>query len=236
MTSVYLKAGQDLDETVEAQWSSFLRSRRAIWPEELNVLPLIDVSHSMVVGDPSPLSIAISLGMTFSLLNQSPAFKGKFITFHETPQMLVIPNGSLHDQVKYITGTPWGGSTNFQRAFDLILDTATLFEVPPEAMPKIFIVLSDMQFNHADNKTNWESIEEKYEQAGYTRPTIIFWNLNGTIIDYPIPSATVSNCALLSGFSDNIANCILNGTIPNPLEIVYRTLDDPHYSAIQLAH
>lgn len=235
IVSPYLK-GSERDETIEAQWVSFLNDRSAKWPAGVNVLPLIDVSGSMFDGgNPQPVEVAVSLGMLFSLLNSSEHYKGKFITFHTTPQLLSIPRGSLQEQVRYIKGTPWGGSTDFQKVFDLILAIATTFRVPSEEMPQILLVLSDMQFNKADSHTNWTVVERKYAAAGYQRPTIIFWNLNGKSIDYPVPDAKVPNCALLSGFNDSIMYSLLDGTMPNPLEVVYKSLDKDRYDLIQLA-
>lgn len=236
MVATYLRVDSDINETTEAQWKSFLDDRKTKWLSGLNVLPLIDVSSSMFSGgDPSPVNVAVSLGMIFSLMNSEEHFRGKFITFHENPQLLQIPEGSLRDQVSYIKATPWGGSTNIQSAFDLILNCANLYKVPSDAMPKILLILSDMQFNQADNVTNWEAVTAKYEAAGYDRPTIIFWNLNGTTIDYPVPNADVPNCALLSGFNDNIFYSIIDGKLPNPRDIVYNVLDNERYSQIHLA-
>lgn len=236
--SPYIKGGVR-DETIEAQWNAFLADRRTKWPQGVNVLPLVDVSGSMFNNaDPQPGEVAISLGMLFSLLNSCEQYKGKFITFSSTPELLSISSKgtSLYEQVKYVKGTNWEMSTDFQKAFDLILNIATTFCVPPEQMPQILLVLSDMQFNAADNgQTNWQSIEEKYKAAGYRRPTMIFWNLNGKSIDYPVPSATVPNCALLSGFNDAIMYSLIDGTMPNPVEIVHKALDKDRYDVIHLA-
>jgi hypothetical protein len=225
------------DETLEAQWVSFLKDRRSKWPNNLNVLPIIDVSGSMFTAkNPQAVEVAISLGMVFSLLNSSQNYKGKFITFSASPEMLKIPNGSLFEQINFIKTSAWGMNTNFQKVFDLILNTATMFNLSQEQMPQILLVLSDMQFDEADNnKTNWDVIEGKYEIAGYKRPTIVFWNLNGSSNDYPIPNDRVPNCALLSGFNDSIMYSILDGNIPSPIEIVHRTLDNERYACIQLA-
>lgn len=225
------------DETLEAQWVAFLADRRTKWPTGVNILPLIDVSGSMFTGkEPQPVEVAISLGMVVSLLNSSPQYRGKFITFHENPQLLAIQGTSLLDQVNSIKSSTWGGSTNVQSAFDLILNIATTFHVPADQMPRILLILSDMQFDVAHRgNTNWDEIERKYSAAGYQRPTIIFWNLNGNSIDYPAPSASVPNCILLSGFNDAILYSLLEGTLPNPLEIVYAAVDNERYSSIQLA-
>lgn len=232
----YLKSSVR-DETLEAQWKAFVDDRRTKWPAGINVLPLIDVSGSMFTGkDPQAVEVAVGLGMLVSLLNSSPNYRGKFITFDERPQLMSITGNSLQEQVRYMKNSPWGGSTNFQRVFDLILGIATQYQVPAEEMPQILLVLSDMQFDYADrNTTNWEAIESKYTAAGYRRPTIIFWNLNGTSIDYPVPSATTPGCILLSGYNDAILYSLLEGTLPNPVDIVHSALDKDRYANIRLA-
>lgn len=236
----YLKTDRETterNETSEAQWVSFLEDRRSKWPADIDVLPLIDVSGSMFNHNtPQAVEVAVSLGMLFSLLNSSEHYKGKFITFAESPKLLSIQGNSLMEQVNSIKTSKWGGKTDFQAALDLILNIGTTFRVAPKQMPKILLVLSDMQFDTANrSRTNWNEIERKYQVAGYQRPTIIFWNLNGNSVDYPVPNADVPNCALLSGFNDGIMYSLLDGTLPNPREIVYRALDNDRYSIINLA-
>lgn len=225
------------DETAEAQWTAFLADRRTKWPAGLDILPLIDVSGSMQNGkQPPAIDVAVSLGMLVSQLNSSAHYRGKFITFSESPELCAIQGDSLLDQLSSVKSSKWGGSTNLQSAFDLILNIATTFRVPETEMPKILLILSDMQFNEADRtKTNWEVIESKYVAAGYQRPTIIFWNLNGNSVDFPVPSADTPNCILLSGFNDAILYSIMDGKMPNPIDIVHTALDNDRYSPINLA-
>lgn len=234
----YINNGK-LDETLEAQWVSFIKDRKAKWPAGYNVMPLIDVSGSMCMTSltPKPLEVAISLGMLFATLNSTEQYANKFITFHEHPQLLSFPEGSLQSKVNYIKSTPWGGSTNFQSAFDLLLNIATTFKLTQEQLPKILLVLSDMQFNQAGgNRTNWETIEKKYKEAGYVRPIIIFWNLNGSTSDFPVPHDKVENCAMLSGFNDASLNAVFEGKLPTPADIVLKALDNSRYDIIKLAN
>lgn len=229
MVAPYLKS-EPMNQTIEAQWVSFLKDRRERKGEVMfDILPLIDVSGSMFTGSsPQPVEVAISLGLIMATLNTS-TFHNKFITFHETPELITIPEGTLYDQVNYIKNSPWGGSTSFLKTFKLILNEMT------DILPKILLVLSDMQFNQTENnKTNWEVIEQMYAEAGQERPFMIFWNLNGSTIDYPIPDASVPNCILLSGYNDNIMTSILNGTIPSPLDLVYMTLKSHRYERINI--
>ncbi|CAH6418444.1 Domain of unknown function (DUF2828)-containing protein [uncultured virus] len=236
IVSPYIK-GENRDETIEAQWKSFIDNRRTKWPAGINVMPLVDVSGSMFNGaTPAPGEVAVSLGMLFAELNSSPQYKGKFMTFSSTPELLTVKGGSLHEQVNYVKGTHWEMTTDFQKALDLLLTIATTFNIPQADMPQILLVISDMQFNEAQRgQSNWDVLEHKYNEAGYTRPTIIFWNLNGNSMDYPVPNASVPNCALLSGFNDSIMYSILDGVMPNPLAIVHKALDKERYDVIRLA-
>lgn len=239
IVSNYLNCGfVNLDETVEAQWKSFVDGRIDKWPKGVDVMPIVDVSGSMFccTNNVKPIEVAISLGLLFAKLNSSENYKNTFITFSNNPQFVKIVEGSLYDQVMQLKKADWGMSTNFQAVFDLILNVAKTFNLSQENLPKILLVLSDMQFNGADNgKTNWENINRKYQESGYVRPTIIFWNLQGASIDFPIPDANIKDCALLSGFNDSILYKILEGTLPNPLEIVKEVLNDPRYNVIELA-
>lgn len=231
----YLRNGK-MDDTLEAQWKSFVDGRREKWPSNLDVMPLVDVSGSMsTFSSPSPLEVAVSLGLLFSQLNSSPAYQGKFITFHENPEIFALPTGSLCDKVRAMKNSKWGGTTDIQKAFDLILNLAVTLKVPQDNMPKVLLILSDMQFNQADGgKTNFVVMSEKYRSAGYQLPIILYWNLNGNTIDYPVPSADHPGVILLSGYNDSILYPLMDGTLPNPHDIVHKALDAERYHIIQL--
>ncbi len=239
MVKKYLQTSSDqLDPSIEAAWVSFLSDRKQKCESGLNILPLVDVSGSMFDGsDPSPGEVAIALGLLFSELNISSRFHRKFITFESNPQLLSVTGTTLYDQVTYIKNTPWGGSTNVQKAFDLILNMGLMFSVKDQDMPQVLLILSDMQFNQANggNNTNWEEIDRKYKDAGYTRPLIIFWNLNGRSKDFPIAKGDTPGCILLSGYNDSILYGIMDGSLPTPNDIVHKILDDQRYNSIELA-
>lgn len=225
--------GESQDETLEAQWVSFLADRKS--KRSIDILPLVDVSGSMSSGsNPRPIDVAVALGILFSNLNESPAYHRKFITFSSDPKLVSLTGNTLKDQVESTMSASWNFTTNIQAAFDLILNTAKLFDTPAEKMPKILLILSDMQFDQAaeKSKTNWEEIEGKYKDAGYKRPIIVFWNLNGKSDDMPVPNEKVPNCIMLSGYNDTILYNILDGKIPSPIDIIYKTLDSKRYEAV----
>jgi hypothetical protein len=104
----------------------------------------------------------------------------------------------------------WGMSTNLHAAFDKILSTAVKNKVPNSDMPKMLLILSDMQFNQCvrHDDSAMEMIERKYRDAGYEMPSVVFWNLNSSD-NVPVKSDK-SGAALVSGFSPSIMTSLLS--------------------------
>jgi hypothetical protein len=91
----------------------------------------------------------------------------------------------------------------------VLLSYATALDVPQNQMPEGLIILSDMQFDqtgyqmkHARSKTVIEASCDRWEAAGYTRPSIVFWNMAG-YAGQPIDVYS-GNAAFISGFSPAI--------------------------------
>jgi hypothetical protein len=101
-------------------------------------------------------------------------------------------------------------------------------------MPDKIIIVSDMQFNEADAAytTNYESICEKFEDAGYTVPHIVFWNVNGCSQDFQVES-NAPNVSMISGFSIDILKCVLEGKNPTPFDTMMAALNNPRYDVIR---
>jgi hypothetical protein len=147
----YVRDGA-LDETVELQWTALVEKLRQTGTANSSIgssMAIVDVSGSM---NGEPMEVAIALGLIISELAQEP-FKNKIITFHETPSIIDIPAGSLHNRVNILKQSPWGGSTNFEASLDLILTMAKLCMVLPENMVKTLFIFTDMQFNMAHHQT-----------------------------------------------------------------------------------
>lgn len=84
------------DETIEQQWKTIINNIKNKGTFN-NSMSIVDVSGSM---DGIPMLVAISLGLVVSeCVNDN--FKGKLITFSESPQWHHInPNDSLYNKVK----------------------------------------------------------------------------------------------------------------------------------------
>jgi hypothetical protein len=227
------------DPLIDAQWAAMeaeVRSRGVL----SNCLFVTDVSGSMAspVSDESSAScmdVAISLGLLGARCGQGP-FKDMVITFESQPKFFQVPQESLFEAVNSMKDMEWGGSTNLQAVFDLILTEAVRHKLTQEAMPKAVVIISDMEFNQAcdnNSKTNFEVIAEKYAAAGYQRPSLVFWNVQSRSMQCPL-AADEQNTMLLSGFSSSMLDMLMDDGWAglNPWKAVRKLIDSKVYECI----
>jgi hypothetical protein len=114
-------------------------------------------------------------------------------------------------------------------------------------MPTHIVILSDMEFNRAtgnayassyysrsENRTseNFSEIDRKYAKAGYTRPTIIFWNLNARVGNSPVTYDEYGT-AMISGFSPAIMKTVMTQKVVTPLESLLETVGVERYNIFE---
>lgn len=190
-------------------------------------IPAIKKQHSF---SPQDAAIGLSLLVANSV---SGSFHNHIITFHENPSFHVVKSGSVHSRYLSLKNSPWGGSTNLQATFDLILNQAKRHQLSENDMPKLLFIFSDMQFNLADRcNTNFFLIDSKYKNAGYKRPQIVFWNLVGSSDDFPV-TVKDDGTALISGFSPSVMKAIVEGKDFSPYSILRATLDGERYKPVR---
>ena len=214
----------DDEALADKQWNNLQDFMK---DSEENILPMIDVSGSMFG---LPLTIAIGLGMYLSERNKG-SFKNRYLTFSESPELKGLVGDSVAERMGNISRDEWGMNTNFEKAYQLILDLAIEFKVPQEKMPTMLLVLSDMQFDESqrgmyssDSQPHFDWMEEEFEKAGYKFPKLVFWNLNGDVpIGQPVMTEQ-SGAAMVSGFSPKIMTAVLNAEEFNPMEVMMEAL------------
>ena len=215
----------DEESVIEAQWIEKMKTINRLD----NCLAVVDVSGSMAG---TPMEVSIAMGMVVAE-KSSGAFKDVLITFESRPKLHQIKGETLTERVRDIRNMPWGGSTNFQAVFDLILTRAITQEVPDSEMPRTLFVFSDMQFDQADENpelTNLEAVRSQYQAAGYTIPNMVFWNLRANTIDYP--SVDENGVIMLSGYNTALLQYILEGKTPS--DLLLSILNSDRYAPISL--
>lgn len=224
------------DEVCEAQWKVIEGKVKSNGSFSKSVV-VVDTSSSMHSPDYIPFDNAVALGLLISS-NTEGEFKDIAFTFNTNPECVKLDStATLTDRYRELAHISWGGSTNLQATFRLLLDKAIAGELTQEDMPELLWILSDMQFNSISGYgdcTNFQAIDKMYAEAGYKRPNIVFWNLNGSSRDF---SVTVGDhgTSLISGFSPSTMTAVLNGSDFSPLGIMRTTLDAERYDKVREA-
>ena len=178
---------------------------------------MADTSGSMTWGSsPRPIDIAVSLALYCADKAQGP-FHGNFITFESNPHFMEIKGYDFVDKIRNTMRAPWGGSTNIEAAFDLMLNTAIRNHCSADEIPENLIIVSDMEFNccvtsnryGTPKSTLMERIAEKWKAAGYNMPKLIFWNVNARNDNIPMTSR--NGITFVSGASPVIFEMIMTG-------------------------
>lgn len=195
-----------------------------------NALVLADVSGSM---SGFPMSVSVSLALYFADRNEGP-FKNYFMTFTSNSRLQKVTGTTLAAKMRSIERAEWSGSTNIQSAFDAILSAAQRSKASASEMPSTLYIISDMQFNQATNgntKTNFEKMKEKYRNAGYTLPHVVFWNANAWGNDAPATKFD-ENVTLISGSNQSTFQYVLEGK--TPIQSMLDILNSDRYNKIVL--
>ena len=195
---------------------------------EENGIAIVDVSGSM---SGVPMEAAVSMGAYIADKAHGP-FANHFITFSGTPQLVKFEGIDIVDKFNRCVHADWGMNTNLEAVFDMLLATARHQHVKVEDMPTRLYVFSDMEFdqcvsfNHSRRRPGYwydyyntvnsidevnsdlEKIKQKWAQAGYKLPQVIFWNLNARNNHIP---AIGEGFSYVSGFSPSMIDCILSG-------------------------
>ena len=212
LCNVYDKNKDPLSQATEkdllnAQWRS---SSAAMTPQTLGkMVAMVDTSSSMG-GD--PLHAAIALGIHVA---EKSVLGKRVLTFDTNPAWHNLEGkDDFVSMVESLQNAKWGGSTNFYAGLKLILDALVAQQVPPKDVEGLVLaIFSDMQINQADasymscprqRPSMSGTIHQMYQDAGYTCPHILFWNLRSTS-GFPCLSSE-PNTSMMSGFSPALLN------------------------------
>lgn len=197
-----------------------------------SAIAVVDTSGSM---RGTPINVAVSLGMYFAERNKGP-FKDHFITFNTYPELMKIQGNDFVSKVRHIGQAPWGGSTNLEGVFRLVLNSAVQNKVPQDEMPKKIFIISDMQFNCVQGGTSqtlFERMQEMYADAGYEMPSVVFWNVNGRNSNQPV-TMDENGTQLVSGFSPSLFAHIMGAAMETPYELMLKVLTSERYAPLKV--
>ena len=223
------------DATLEALWKALPN----LFVD--NVLVVRDGSGSMTWGggisNSTPLDVATALAIYMSEHNTGD-WKDKFITFSSNPKIVDLSNcNTLAEKVRLSLYESDCSNTNIYKTMMLILKTAKKNHMEQEAMPKMIVICSDMQFDgrlHNLNHSLFDEIAQEYEDAGYKLPRICFWNLSGRLNNTVPMQQNDLGLILCSGFSVQILKMFMSNQV-DPYKVLLETLHGERYDKVREA-
>jgi len=216
-TFVWTSLISDIDTTLEQMWKS---------------LPKVNLENAIVVADGSGSMLSMISGTNITAWTVAHAlaiyfaeniqgeFNNNYITFSNCPELVKFNDEmSLRDKLAVATKYNALSSTNIERVFDLILDTAVENKIKQSELPRNILILSDMEFDQGANvkggKSLFDNMSLKYNEQGYTLPKLTFWNILSRTNAIPMIRNEMG-VNLVSGFSPNVMKMVLaNETDPH---------------------
>ena len=210
-----------------------------------NGMAIVDTSGSMCGSSAAaPINVAISLGLYCAEKAKGP-YNGHFITFSSNPTFVKTEGVDFCDKVIRMSCADWGGSTNVEAAFDMMLDVALKNRLSQDDIPENLIIISDMEFNSCVtsgarstscwggggnvNDTLFEAMAKKWAAYGYKMPHLIFWNVDAR--QNNIPMIGNGNVSYVSGMSPSIFETIMTGK--TGYDLMMEKLNSPRYEVIR---
>ena len=230
------------DSALEAMWAN---------------LPNYDLSNTMVVADGSgsminrvggtqitALDVANALAIYCSEHNKGE-FKDKYITFSRKPKLVDFSYcKNLREKLIKAERHTEVADTNIEAVFDLILNTAKNYHMSQDEIPKQILIISDMEFNscavcnsssryrsYGLPETLFGTINQKFVNAGYKIPKLVFWNVNSRTNAIPVRPNDGFPCSLVSGFSPAIVNMVMSDKT-SPYDVVVDAIMNERYDFV----
>lgn len=224
-------AGANLDNdrklALEASWKALDRSTF-----KSNTIVVRDGSGSMYdgYGDFAAINVATSLALLFAE-QLNGVYKNSFITFSERPQLVQIPDAAntLERKLNYISEFEEFANTNIAAVYELLLTVAKNENVPAEEMIDRVLIISDMEFDYCaedSEVSTFEHYKQKFAEAGYELPEIVFWNVRARDTHLPV-TQNEKGVKLVSGASANIFTNVMNNDLKvmTPYEFMLKMLE-----------
>lgn len=208
--------------------------------EEENSIVVCDTSGSMGSlrwGDfyrpVEPILVSVSLALYFAERAKGP-YRNHFITFSTRPQLQEVYGNNLYEKFINLGNADWLGNTDLIAVFKLILMTAIKHQISDDEMIKKIYIISDMEFDACvENRTNFQYIKELYDQAGYTMPTLVFWNVDARQNQAPI-TTNDQGVFLVSGCSPSIFKNLMASKAMNAYDMMLEVLNSERYERVTL--
>ena len=241
-------------DAIEAQWQTIVKSIKEQGALS-NTLAMCDFSGSMTG---TPMNVSMALGLIIAECNTG-IFKDHILTFDSKPTLHKFTATTLIGRVNEVRHLAQGMSTDFQAAYNLVIQKMKEMCVQVGQEPKDLIVLTDIGWDQACGfdvkdtdavktkpfETHIQIIQRAFQQTSellfgihnkWEPPRIVIWNLRAPFNDFNATN-TELGVVQLSGWSPSLLNVIITKGIDafTPQAMLRAQLDDERYDPVRLA-
>jgi hypothetical protein len=217
-------------------WDAVLEEQWKALPDYVengeNVLIVADTSGSM---EGRPVCTSIGLAIYFAERNKGQ-FHNKFITFSSEPSFVEIKGATLKEKVECIPSIV--ANTDLNAVFNLVLDVAVKNNLPQEEMPKMIVVISDMEIDSAEGRSTSKRdfttyLKEEFRHAGYTLPEMVYWNVDSRQNIFHADK-NEKGIQLASGQSPSVFKGILKSANVTAYNAMLEVLNSEEYDVVKI--
>jgi hypothetical protein len=195
--------GRPLNDELESSWKNVNKMDKTV--------VLSDVSFSTN-------GITLLISITLGLLAE------RVLTFEPNPQFVEVEAETLYEKVQKMRIIPSSSSINICEALKIMMTD--------NFGGKRLVIVSDMPLNQADslyNEATRETMEKMFSDAGIKMPQIVYWNVKQNLLTFE----EMFGITVVSGFSPDILQCILNGELPTQFNAMMTVLNNDKYDDIK---
>ena len=228
------------DETAETIWAN-----RKKYPFNHNVIGVCDCSGSMwssIGGKLQAIDVSIGLSLYLAEMNTG-AFHNKVISFSDDAHVIDLDKYKTFGEKVRALDNENHLTTNIESVLNTVYNIAVNSHCEQKEIPTI-VIFSDMEFNSAyssyqfhfngDNfHTLFEQWREKFYNAGYQLPKLVFWNINNRSETVPL-RVNANGLILVSGFNENLIKMVLSACY-DPWNALVETLSNERYRKFNTA-
>ena len=218
------------DNTADEMWKALPN----FITNDSRVLVVRDGSGSMLSRIPNSVATAMDVASSLCVYfaeRLTGEFHNKFITFSSYPDLVELPEGTLYQKKRFLNRYDDCSNTDIEATFQLILDTAVKNQMKQEDLPDTLLIVSDMEFDSATygdrSKKLFNNISERWSDAGYKMPKLVFWNVNSRTETIPM-TQNENGVILVSGFSAAICKTVLSNET-DPYKALVKALMNARY-------
>lgn len=215
---------------LEALWNALPAPK----DQAKNLLVVRDGSGSMATPIPQSGSILLDVSTAIAIYASQyieGPFRDHFITFSSEPRLIDLSGcQTLAEKLTRTYREDDCTNTDIEAVFRLILETAQKHGLPQADMPGTVLIISDMEFDgdaFGWNRVLFETIQQRYEAAGYHLPRLVFWNVGSRTKTVPLIKNDLG-LILLSGFSSQLYAMAASDDI-DPYKALVRVLMGKRY-------